>query len=202
MAQFISGTWLPVAISGVIGCLILLPFAMRSGGARELPSSIGSILPAIYLCLVTATIVAASLLRLPPYISLGTSFLVGFLFTMRSLGQVFREFDFRSLATLYAFVASVTVLSILVMPVVSPYVLPAAQGSQPYSAVFIGITSNIISNVPVTQLVLSTTHVSASVAPRIAVEAGLAGNLSPVASFANILALQIARRGASQSGRR
>ena len=194
VAQFVSGTWFPVAISGVTGCLILLPFAMRSGGARELPSSVGSILPAIYLCLVTAAIVIANLLRLPPYVSLGASFLLGFLFTIRSLRQVFRDFDFKSLATLYVFVASVTVFSILVMPIINPYVLPAAQGSQPYSAIFVGITSNVISNVPTTQLVLSTAHVSPQIAPRIAVEAGLAGNLGPVASFANILALQIARR--------
>ena len=54
--------------------------------------------------------------------------------------------------------------------------------------------SNVISNVPATQLVLSTTTVSAHVAPKLAVEAGLAGNLGPVASFANLLALQIAGR--------
>ena len=35
---------------------------------------------------------------------------------------------------------------------------------------------------------------SASVAAKIAAEAGLAGNLGPVASFANLLALQMAAR--------
>ncbi|HEV2138926.1 MAG TPA: hypothetical protein VGR53_08790 [Nitrososphaerales archaeon] len=39
-----------------------------------------------------------------------------------------------------------------------------------------------------------TISVSPEVAPRIAVEAGLAGNLTPIGSFANILALQMARR--------
>ncbi len=44
------------------------------------------------------------------------------------------------------------------------------------------------------QLVLGTAAVSRSVAPLLAVEAGLAGNLTPVASFANLLALLTVRR--------
>lgn len=194
LVQFVSGTWVPVAISGAMVCLILLPFAMRTGGAREFPASIGSILPAFYLGLVTITLVSADVLNLSPSVSLGVSFLLGFLFTIRSLRQVFREFDFRSLATLYIFIGSVTVLSIVIIPVLGPYVLPATQGTQPYSALFVGISSNLISNVPTTQLILNTAHVSSQVAPKLAVEAGLAGNLGPIASFANILALQIARR--------
>jgi Na+/H+ antiporter NhaD/arsenite permease-like protein len=58
----------------------------------------------------------------------------------------------------------------------------------------VGGLSNLISNVPATQLVLSVTSVSAHIAPKIAVEAGLAGNIDPVASFANILALLMAKR--------
>jgi Na+/H+ antiporter NhaD/arsenite permease-like protein len=57
-----------------------------------------------------------------------------------------------------------------------------------------GLVSNVISNVPATQLLINTAGVSASLAPKIAVEAGLAGNLGPAASFANILALQMAAR--------
>jgi len=38
------------------------------------------------------------------------------------------------------------------------------------------------------------TTVSALVAPKLAVEAGLAGNIDPIASFANILALLMAKR--------
>lgn len=192
--EFVLGTSIPLLISGVLVSLTLLPFAMRTGGAREFPTSVGSAIPAVYLGLVTATIIVADFAGVRPYISLGASFLIGFLFTFRSVRQVFEEFDFKSLATLYVFIGSITVVSILTMPIISQYVSPAAEGTQPYSALFVGITSNIISNVPTTQLILNTAHVSSQIAPKIAVEAGLAGNLGPVASFANILALQIARR--------
>ncbi len=192
--QFVSGTWQPILISGIIASLVLLPFSMRSGGARELPSSIGSILPAIYLVVVALLVIVSDLAGLEPFVSLGVGFLLGFVFTLHSVRQVVREYDFKSLLTLYVFVGSVTIISVLLMPVLSPYAQPAASGVQPYSAVFVAITSNIISNVPTTQLILNTAHVSSQVAPRIAVEAGLAGNISPIGSFANILALQMARR--------
>jgi Na+/H+ antiporter NhaD/arsenite permease-like protein len=47
--------------------------------------------------------------------------------------------------------------------------------------------------VPAAQLVINTGAVTQGTAPLVAVEAGLAGNLGPIASFANLLALQIAR---------
>lgn len=102
---------------------------------------------------------------------------------------------------LYFFVASVTVVSFVVMPALVPYVLPASQGTQPYSGLFVGVSSNLISNVPATQLILNTAHVSPQVAPRIAIEAGLAGNITPVGSFANILALQMARQAGLPIGK-
>jgi Na+/H+ antiporter NhaD/arsenite permease-like protein len=55
------------------------------------------------------------------------------------------------------------------------------------------ILSNIISNVPATQLILSVGIVTLNAAPRIAVAAGLAGNTGPIGSFANILALLMIR---------
>lgn len=194
VVQFLSGTWLPVTVSAVIACLMLLPLALRAGGKRELPPAVESAMPALYLMLVAATIVIADLIGLKPYVSLGVGFLLGFLFTFNSTGKVAQEFDVRSLFVLCFFVASVTVVSFVVMPALVPYVLPASQGTQPYSGLFVGVSSNLISNVPATQLILNTAHVTPQVAPRIAIEAGLAGNITPVGSFANILALQMTRR--------
>jgi Na+/H+ antiporter NhaD/arsenite permease-like protein len=193
--QFVLGTSLPLIISGTLAVLFLLPFRKRVGGAREFPTSTeGSRLPALYLVIVILAIALSDLFGLPPYISLGISFLFGFFFTFRSLKQFIREFDLRSLLILYLFVGSVTLVSIVVGSAVSGYALPIAQGVQPYSALFIGILSNVISNVPATQLILSITTISPHIAPQIAVEAGLAGNIDPIASFANILALLMVRR--------
>ena len=192
--QFVSGTWLPLLLSGGLALALLLPLAMRAGGARELPASIGSILPAIYLVLVATAVIASDLAGLAPYVSLGAGFLLGFPFTIRSVRQVAREFDLRSLLTLYGFIASVTVVSIILTPVLVPHVQPVAGGAQPYSALFVVAASNIISNVPATQLILNTVHISPHIASGIAVEAGLAGNITPIGSFANLLALQMARR--------
>jgi Na+/H+ antiporter NhaD/arsenite permease-like protein len=192
--QFVLGTWLPVLISAVIASLALLPLSIRAGGGREFPSSIGSILPAVYLGLVASVVIVSDLIGVEPYLSLGVCFFLGFFFTIRSSRQVVSEFDWKSLLTLYLFIAAVTVISIIVTPSLVPLVQPAADGVQPYSALFVGVTSNLISNVPATQLILNTAHVSPMVAPRIAVEAGFAGNLTPIGSFANILALQMARR--------
>jgi len=72
---------------------------------------------------------------------------------------------------------------------------PVVRGEQPYSGAFMAVVSNVISNVPATQLVVSAGQVSPIHAPLLAVQAGLAGNLGPVASFANILALQISSKG-------
>jgi Na+/H+ antiporter NhaD/arsenite permease-like protein len=54
--------------------------------------------------------------------------------------------------------------------------------------------SSAISNVPATQLVLSTATVTSHAAPILAVDAGLAGNIDPISSFANLLALLMVRR--------
>jgi len=56
------------------------------------------------------------------------------------------------------------------------------------------VVSAAISNVPATQLVLSTATVTPQAAPILAVNAGLAGNIDPISSFANLLALMIAKR--------
>ncbi len=194
IVQFVSGTWLTVLASGVIAFLVLLPLSMRAGGAREFPSTIGPFLPAVYLGLVAVVAVLSDIAGAAPYESLGVCFLLGFLFTFRALRQVVAEFDVRSLLTLYGLILVVTVVSTLATSTLVSYVQPVASGVQPYSATFVGISSNLISNVPATQLILNNVNISPLVAPKIAVEAGLAGNLTPVGSFANILALQMARR--------
>jgi Na+/H+ antiporter NhaD/arsenite permease-like protein len=194
-SQFVSGTWLPVLISGVIAAAALFPFSRRIGGAREISSSIGSVAPAIYLVIVATAIILSDFVGIPSYVSLGAGFLLGFIFTFRQPIEVVKAFDVRSLLTLYAFVGSVAVASFVLKPILVPYVQPVASGQQPYSAEFLGTVSNFISNVPATQLVLGISRVTPAVASETAVSAGLAGNISPLASFANILALQIARRG-------
>ena len=194
-AQFVSGTWLLVLVSAIVAAAALYPLSRRLGGAREIPSSVGSVAPAVYLVMVAVAILVSDLVGIPTYISLGVGFLIGFAFTFRRSKKLLTAFDLKSLLTLYFFVGSVAVVSFLLRPDLVPYVLPVALGHQPYSAAFLGIVSNFISNVPATQLVLSISRVTPAVASETAVSAGLAGNLTPLASFANILALQIARRG-------
>lgn len=192
--HFVSGTWLPVLASMAIAAVVLIPSARKVGGAREFPSSFGSPVPAVYLGIVASAVIISDLAGMQPYISLGVGFLLGFPFTTRSARQVVKGFDFRSLLTLYVFIGSVTIVSVLVTPSLIGYTEPVANGVQPYSALFVGVVSNIISNVPATQLILNIIHISPIVASKIAVEAGFAGNLTPIGSFANILALQMARR--------
>lgn len=191
---FVGGTWMLVAASAIIAAFALLPLSRGLVRPREQSGPVGFPVPAVYIFLVTATVLFADAFGLATYIPLGVGFLLGFVFTGRNLRQVRKEFDLRSLAVLCVFVASITIASYFLMPLVIPYVLPAAQGRQPYSGLFLGVVSNIISNVPATQLLINTAGVSPALAPKIAVEAGLAGNLGPVASFANLLALQMAAK--------
>jgi len=193
-SRFVAGTWLPLLISALVTALALFGLSRRTGGSREISASAGSVIPAAYLALVAVTIFLSDLSGLPVYLSLGAAFALGFVFTFRSLREVGRTFDLRSLLTLYVFVGSVSVAALALKPALLPFVRPVAQGEQPYSALFFGVVSNFISNVPATQLVLSISKVTPAVASQTAVAAGLAGNISPAASFANILALQIARR--------
>jgi hypothetical protein len=153
-----------------------------------------SLFPMVYLCVVVSIIFSLDIIGISNDAALGIAFLVGFVFTSRSLRRVAKEFDFKSLLILYALVGSVTIIASLIRPALDPYVAPVASGVQPYSALFILLVANIISNVPAIQLILSVASVPAHVAPQIAVEAGLAGNVGPIGSFANILALVIVRR--------
>ena len=125
-------------------------------------------------------IFSLDLVGLPNVVTLGVAFLSGFVFTSGSLRRVINEFDFKSLLILCLLIASVTLIATLLQSAIVPYVAPAATGVQPYSALFIGVVSNLISNVPATQLILSVAPVAPHVAPKIAVEAGLAGNIGPV----------------------
>lgn len=194
VVQFVSGTWLPVLVSATIVAAALYPLGRRMGGAKEIPSSLGSIAPALYLAAVTVVILLSDFAGIPSFISLGAGFFIGFVFTLRHAKEVAKAFDLRSLLTLYFFVGSVAVAAFVLKPLLVPYVQPVASGQQPYSALFLGVISNFISNVPATQLVLGISNVTPAVASRTAVSAGFAGSIGPLASFANILALQIARR--------
>ena len=194
LGQFVSGTWLPVLGSMVITSVALLPLALRAGSSREFPSSFGSLVPAIYLTMVALIAGISDVVGAKPYVSLGLGFLLGFVFTNKRVKQIAKEYDLRSLLTLYAFVSAVTLVSIFLVPELGPLTKPIERGNSLYSALFVGVVSNIISNVPATQMILNTTHVTPSISSMIAVQAGFAGNIDPIASFANILALQMARR--------
>jgi Na+/H+ antiporter NhaD/arsenite permease-like protein len=191
---FVEGTWVPVLASAAIATVALVPVARRYGGPRDLKSSVGTPYPAYYLALVTVVVLASDALGAATYVPLGVAFLGGFAFNFRRLRQVKIEFDARSLLVLCSLIASVTVAAYFLAPYLAPYVAPAANGEQPYSGLFMGVASNLISNVPATQLLINGAGVSQQLAPKIAVEAGLAGNLGPIASFANLLALQMAAK--------
>jgi Na+/H+ antiporter NhaD/arsenite permease-like protein len=192
--QFVSGTWMPLTLSALIAVAALYPLGRKLGRFRGTPNSTGSLFPLIYLVSSAIVVFSSDLFGVPSYQALGISFLMGFLFTFRSLGRLPQEFDLKSLLILYLLLGSVTVTATFIEPAIAPYALQAASGIQPNSAVFMAVISSFISNVPATQLLLSIAHVSPHVAPQIAVEAGLAGNIDPVASLANILALLMARR--------
>lgn len=192
--RFVEGAWEYVLASTLLAALALVPLAMRFRGPRDPTGPLGSPAPALYLAIVGALMLALDVFGLPTYVPLGAGFALGFAFTYRRARGVWKEFDLRSVLVLWAFVFLVTVASYFLSPYLTGYVAPAAEGVQPYSGGFMAVVSNLISNVPATQLLINTSGVSASVAPKIAVEAGLAGNLGPIASFANILALQMASK--------
>ncbi len=192
--QFVAGTWLPLSASGAIAALLLFRFRAKVPNQRGAAQRVASWLPAAYLVGATAIVFSLNFIGVSNVAALGLAFTLGFAFTFRHLRRVAREFDARSLLVLYALVGLVALLATLIGPVLLPFVGPAASGAQPYTAGFFGLVSAAISNVPATQLVLSTATVTPHAAPILAVDAGLAGNIGPISSFANLLALLIVRR--------
>jgi Na+/H+ antiporter NhaD/arsenite permease-like protein len=193
--RFVLGTWLPLAVSGALTAVALYYFRRKEGGAREFSAPILPRMPLVYLFIVGLTVFSLDTLGLSSVLTLGIAFILGLPFTFRSPRRLLKEFDYRSLLILYLLIGSIALVAALAQPVLIPYVGPAAAGNQPYSAFFVGLTSNLISNVPATQLILGTTAIAQRVAPMLAVEAGLAGNITPIGSFANILALMMVKRG-------
>jgi Na+/H+ antiporter NhaD/arsenite permease-like protein len=193
-AGFVAGTWIRLLASGAIAAILLLGFRQRKPVGRQSSSLHWHPKPALYLASSAALVFFLSFLRVPSVIALAAAFLMGFVFTFGSFRSVATEFDLRSLLILFALVGSVYLLGAVVAPFVLPYVAPVAQGVQPAAASFFGVGSALISNVPATQLVLSTASVNPHAAPILAVDAGLAGNIDPISSFANLLALLILKR--------
>ncbi len=193
--DFVLGTWLPLALSGIIALVSLALFRLRRIAIVQTEATtVRSFHPAIYLAIVTLMIILSELAGIPSYLALAASFLFGFAFTTRSLRIVRKMFDFKGLLILYFFIGSVTLFSGFLKPLLGQYAASAANGAQPYSAIFMALSSNLISNVPATQLLLSVASIPRMIAPRIAVEAGLAGNMDPISSFAFLLALLMVRR--------
>jgi Na+/H+ antiporter NhaD/arsenite permease-like protein len=193
--RFVQGTWVRLFVSGILASVALYSFRKREGGEREFSSPLRPHLPLGYLIAVGLTIFSLDALAVSGVISLGVAFVLGAPFTFRSPRRLVKEFDFRSLLVLCFLIGSVALVAVLLQPVLVSYVSPVVGANQPYSALFVGLTSNLISNVPATQLILGTVAIPQGTAPLLAVEAGLAGNITPIASFANILALLTVRRG-------
>jgi Na+/H+ antiporter NhaD/arsenite permease-like protein len=193
--QFVAGTWFPLAISGLIAAVSLLTIRSKVGHIQHenlLPKRFP--FPVVYLCAVGAIIFSFDIIGISNEITLGIAFLFGFIFTSRSLKRLVGEFDSKSFVILCFLIGSVAIFSATIRSTLAPYVLPVAIGTQPYSAIFVALVSNIISNVPATQLILTTVVLPPHIVPKIAVEAGLAGNIGPIGSFANLIALLIVRR--------
>lgn len=193
--RFVELAWRPLLVSGVVTALVLYPFSKRVGRPKVVVDDQIDVRPAVYLAVVATLVFTLNLLRVSSVVPLAAGFALGFAFTAKSLRRVKEEFDLKSLLTLYLLISCVSVASLFLQDPLRPYVEPAALGVQPYSAAFLLATSNVISNVPATQLVIAVGDVPPSVAPKIAVEAGLAGNLDPIGSLANLLALSIVRQG-------
>jgi len=193
-SRFVVGTWLPLVISGVLTAVVLYYFRRKEGGAREFSAPVVPRLPLVYLVAVALCVFSLDTLGVSSVLTLGVAFFLGIPFTYSSPRRLLKEFDYRSLLILYLLVGSMAVIAATVQSVLVPYVGPAVAGNQPYSALFVGLTSGLISNVPATQLMIGTVAISQRAAPLLAVEAGLAGNITPVASFANMLALLIVKR--------
>jgi Na+/H+ antiporter NhaD/arsenite permease-like protein len=192
--QFVAGTWLPLVASGAIAALLLFRFRAKVGNLGGTGAPIGSWLPAAYLAGSVVVVFSLNFVGVSSVVALGLAFVLGFAFTFKSLRVLASEFDVRSLLILYGLVSVVILLAALIEPALSSFVGPAATGAQPRTAVFFGLASSAISNVPATQLVLSTATVTPHAAPILAVDAGLAGNIDPISSFANLLALLMVRR--------
>jgi Na+/H+ antiporter NhaD/arsenite permease-like protein len=192
--QFVAGTCLPLVASGVIAGLLLFKFRAKVANRNGAAPRIGSWVPAAYLAGSAAIVFFMNYVGIPNVVALGLAFAMGFAFTLKNPRRLAGEFDLRSLLILWALVGAVALLAAVIGPVILPYVAPAATGGQPYTAGFFGLVSAAISNVPATQLVLSTTTVTPHAAPILAVDAGLAGNIDPISSFANLLALLMVRR--------
>jgi Na+/H+ antiporter NhaD/arsenite permease-like protein len=194
-SRFVLGTWLPLAVSAVLTAAALYHFRRKEGGVKEFSAPILTRPPLIYLIAVALAVFILPTLGFADVLTLGVAFVLGFSFTFRSPGRLVKEFDYRGLLILCLLIGAITLIASLVRPILVQFVSPAVAGNQPYSALFVGLTSNLISNVPTTQLMLGTVAISQRAAPMLAVEAGLAGNITPIASFANILALLMVRRG-------
>jgi len=192
--QFVGGTWLPLVASGVIAALLLFRFRAKVVNRSGATPRIRSWVPAAYLAGSAAIVFLMDYVGVSNVVALGLAFALGFAFTFKHPRRLAAEFDLRSLLILWALVGAVALLAAFIGPMILPYVAPAATGGQPYTAGFFGLVSAAISNVPATQLVLSTTTVTPHAAPVLAVDAGLAGNIDPISSFANLLALLVVRR--------
>ena len=85
-SRFVLGTWLPLAVSGVLTAAALYPFRRKEEGAGEFSAPIPARPPLIYLVAVGLTVFILPTLGLAGVLTLGVAFVLGFPFTFRSPG--------------------------------------------------------------------------------------------------------------------
>lgn len=190
--QFVAIAAPPVAASAVLALGFLYPFGRKNGVVLDSAEKY-TILPGVYLALEAITVFVAGYFDIQSVLSLFVSFMIGFAFR-GNYHAIIKEFDAGGLLILYALITVVTASSLFLQEAIAGHAQPAADLEEPYSALFMLGLSNLISNVPATQLILTTSHVAAQKAPLLAVEAGLSGNFDPISSLANLLALNILRK--------
>lgn len=191
--QFIGWTWLPLLASAVLAVSVLAVFGQR-GGRGGVDHPVVSKKGGVYLALAAGSVFVLDGVGVSSVVALGVAFAIGFAFTWREPSKLVHAYELRALLIIYALVGGVMLASLPFGQLLTPYVAPAGLGAQPYTVAFVTLVSNLVSNVPATQLILSTSYVSAHSAAVIAVDAGLAGNVGPIGSLANLLALLMVRR--------
>jgi len=111
--QFVAGTWLPLAASGLVAAVVLFKFRGKATGQGMGSARLGNWRPAAYLGGSAAMVFSAGFLGVPNAVALGLAFALGFAFNFRAVGRVAKEFDLRSLLMLYALVGVVALLATL-----------------------------------------------------------------------------------------
>lgn len=191
---FVGGTLPYVLASTLIALAMLYLISRGSSNIESKSTGNGLHAPAVYLVYVAAVVFGLSLVGIKDYVSLAIAFAGGFIVNFRRVRDVAFKVDVKGLAIIYFLIASVSLVALAIKPELARLMAPVSTNTQPLAGSVMLAASNLVSNVPATQLALSSVAITQRLAPMVAVEAGLAGNVTPIGSLANILALLIARQ--------